>query len=137
MNTIPNWFTRKIIFIIGLVGLVLHLASRFDVSLGICNSYASKCNDKAYILTIFSFIFIAVFIFFLITFKLKDSVFNTWRNFSVWAIPACLIIVSFFPTNTYGLDVVPMVKGTVAMFLTILYSAISLILIIYKSLKKN
>jgi len=137
MNNLVSWFTKKKVFFISLVGLIVHVISKFSVDLGICSNYASYCSDRSYLSTIFSFIFVAVFIFSLITFKLKESIFITWRNFSVWSIPIFLIFITFLPTRTHGLDFVPVTKGAVISFLTILYSIISLILIVFKSLKKE
>lgn len=137
MNNTDNWFTKKKVIYIGLIGLLFFLFSYFSKDLGICSNYASKCSDISYLFVIFSFIFIPVFIFSILIYKLKDSVFLSWKNFSIWVIPIFLIAISFLPTDTHGLDFVPITKGTVIFVLTILYSVISFILILYKSLKKE
>ena len=137
MSNIVNWFTKEKVFFFSLIGLIVHVISKFSVDLGICSGYPSKCTDLTYLLVIFSFIFIAIFVFSLLTFKLKDTTFISWRNFSLWAIPLSLIIITFLPTQTHGLDFVPIVKGTVIIFLTILYSIISLLLVFYQFLKSR
>lgn len=137
MNNIIGWLTRVRVFFISLIGFIVYIVSKFSIDIGICSSYASKCSDKSYLFVIFSFIFIPIFIFSLITFKLKESVFNSWRSFSIWAVFFIIVIVTFFPTRISGFDVVSVTKGLVMFFLTILYSIISLIFIIYKSIKKE
>ena|SRR3989344_2446931 len=96
-----------------------------------------NCSRFNEILIIYTLPFISVLIFSLITYRLKELTFSSWKNFSLWAIPFSLILITFLPTRTHGLDFVPVTKGTVIFFLTILYSIISLILIVYKSFKKK
>lgn len=131
-----NFFSKKGLLIIGFFGTLIQVISKYNVDLGICSSYSSKCNDVAYILTVYSWVFVPLFIFSLITYKLKQSTFDSWRKFSIWSIPLILIIITMLPLSTHGLDFVPVTKGTVVFFLTIAYSALSLILIAYKSITK-
>jgi hypothetical protein len=137
MNKFFGWFTKKKIFIISLLGILIQGFSRFSIDLGICSYYLSDCGKFSYIIVIFSFIFIPVFIFSLLTLKLKEHIFNFWRNFSIFIILMFFVVINFLPLNTHGLDFFPITKGTVMFFFTIIYSIISLILIIYKSLKKE
>jgi len=137
MNNTVSWFAKRNVFIIGTIGLISYLISKYSVDIGICNNYASRCSDISYLFVIFSLIFVAVFIFSVITLKLKESTFEIWRNFSIWAIPFSLMLITFFPTRTHGLDFVPVTKGTVIFVLTILYSIVSLCLIISKSIQKE
>lgn len=132
-----NWLSRKKIFITCLIIVLIHFFSKFYFNELLCGGYSSFCSDLGKLIMIYSFIFVSIFIFSLITYKLKDKTFNSWKNFTVWFIPLSFIFISFIPTDTHGMDFVPIVKGTVIIALTILYSTISLILIIYKSLKKD
>ncbi|HRH27135.1 MAG TPA: hypothetical protein PLZ99_03210, partial [Parcubacteria group bacterium] len=59
-----------------------------------------------------------------------------WKNFSIWWIPLSFVIITMFPTDTHGMDFVPIIKGTVSLLLSSLYSVISLVIILYKSFKK-
>ncbi len=137
MENMMNWFTRKKVLVISLVAVIIQFTSRFSVDFGICSNYSSQCGDYSYLLVIFTYIFIATFIFSLITFKLNGPSFIFWRNFSILWVSFSLIIITFLPTLTHGLDFFPITKGSAMFFLTILYSVISLILILYKSLKKD
>ncbi len=131
-----NWSKNKTV-IIALLGVLLQIFSRFTVNIGICESYASKCHDLSYLLLIYTLSFIPFFIYSLITYKLKESTFDFWKKFSILWIALSLLVITFLPTSTHGMDYFPIVKGTVILFLTIVYSITSLLLIIYKSFKKD
>ncbi len=137
MNKVGEWFTKKRMFLFSFLFFIVNMVSMFSVDIGICFNYASKCYYTSDLIVSFTYIFISVFIFSVITYKLKDSTFTTWRNFSIWMVPISLIIIAFLPTRTHGMDFIPITKGTVIFLLTILYTLISLILIIFKSLKKD
>src|SRR3989344_8474098 len=134
-----KWLTKKGLVIISLIGSVVFFVSIFtNIHIPVDVCYQGEfCGDLSELLGIYFLLFIPVFIFSIIIFKLRESVFSTWRNFSLWAVPISLIVISFLPTDTHGLDFIPITKGTIIFFLTILYSLISLILIIYKSLKRE
>lgn len=129
-----NWLTNKraLVIIVGYFFIFL-----FSYLFGKSSLCSLDCYRKFEILIIYSLLSIPALIFLLITYNLKEPTFVLWKNFSFWVIPVCLIVISFFPTYTHGMDFLPIVKGTVAIALTILYSAISLLLILYKSFKKS
>ncbi|OGI65644.1 hypothetical protein A3A95_01645 [Candidatus Nomurabacteria bacterium RIFCSPLOWO2_01_FULL_39_18] len=139
MSNLINWFTRKKLFVISFLGAVVFFVGNFvDISIPVDVCYQEGfCGDISEALMVYFLIFLPFFIFSLITTKLKDSIFFTWRNFSLWALPISFLFISFFPTFTHGMDFLPIIKGTVSYTLAIVYSIISLILIIYKSLKKE
>ncbi len=130
-----NWFTKKNLILIGFIASVLFFISYFIHSSDFCY-WKANCSLMSEILSLYLLPFLSVFTFSLITYWLKDSIFISWRNFSVCAVFISLIIISFLPTDTHGLDFIPITKGTTIFFLTILYSFISLGLILYKSFKK-
>ena len=130
-----NWFTRKRLLTISFILVLIFSVAYFIHPADFCY-WRNSCSFVSEIFILYLMLFIPVFLFSLITFKLKESTFSLWRNFSVWAIPISLIIISFLPTRTHGLDFLPITKGTVIFSLTVLYSVISLLLIIYKSSKK-
>jgi len=139
MNNVVNWFTKKKIIVIGFLGVLVFFLGYFvDISIHKDVCYMGEfCGDVSELLTIYFLPFILIFVFSILTYKLKESVFNSWRNFSMWVIPISLIIITFLPTRTHGLDFVPVTKRSIIFLLTILYSIISLVLVIYKSLKKE
>jgi len=131
-----NRFTKNKTLIYSFIISFLFFISYFINKSDFCD-LVRGCPRFNELFIIYSLPFITVLVFSLITFKLKETTFYFWRNFSVWFIPISLIIITFLPTRTHGLDFVPMTKGAVMFFLTILYSAISIVLIIFKSLKKE
>jgi len=105
-------------------------------------SYLINTNFRGKLLTIalsesFFWLTVPILFFSIVVFSLKESTFKSWTKFTNYFFIISLVIILLTPTSTHGLDFVPLVKETVTIFLAILYSIISLVLIIYKSLKKE
>ena len=137
MNTIINWLTGKRIILISMVGFLLHLITRYRFEFGMCTTYRGQCDDFGKVVMTFTIIFIPVFVFALLNQLIKSKVFYSWRFFSFYFFLLYFVLVSTTPTSTHGLDFFPIVKWTVAVSLSVFYSLISLVLILYKSFKKD
>ena len=76
---------------------------------------------------------IALFLFSLITYKMRDEVYRAWlRLVYVW-IPLSMVLIFFAPQ--YSTDwMYPVVKSTVAFLTSLLFVVVSLILIAWKSI---
>lgn len=135
MKKISGFINQKVVLYFSLLILVIHSVAKYSTEIGLCPSYPNNCNDVSYIVVIYTFIFIFVFLFSIITFFMKEKVASSWRFFSVWAVVLSLILITFLPTYTHGLDFVPLTKGTGILALSTLYAFISLILIIFKSIQ--
>jgi|GEM_PF-2153114 len=129
------WFNKKCVLFFSLTLVILNTIATNTVNFGICPGYPTRCFDKADLIISYTYIFIPVFFFSLITFFTKPEVSRPWIVFSFFMVPLSLILISFLPTYTHGLDFVPLTKGTAIFGLTVLYSLISLILIIFKSIQ--
>lgn len=136
MNKILEWFTKKKVLLFSLLGAVSFIIFYFSIYFGVCFNYPNQCNNNSELVAVNVMLFVPILFFSLITFKLKQPVFIAWRNFSFYSILVFLILISFVPMRTYGLDYLPITKGLVSLTLSILYSIISLFMIIYHSLKK-
>ncbi len=132
---ILNWFTKKSFlitsFVLILVFSITYLFNYYSVS---CYRQMT-CSFLVDMLIFYTFIFIPVFVFALITFFMKQGVFNAWRNFSIFAVVISLVAISFLPSHSYGLDILPLTKGTGVFLLSIAYSVISLFIIIFKAIQ--
>jgi len=74
--------------------------------------------------------FFPLLILSLITYKMRDEVFRTWLKFTYVWIPLTMFLILIAPE--YGNAFLPIEKGTVAGFFSLLYILISLLLITYK-----
>lgn len=136
MNKFLEWFTKRSLMFFSFSFVIIFFILYYINILSSCR-HEKYCSSITELTVVYLLPFVFVFIFSLVTFKLKEVVFNSWRNFSIWAVPIIIIIVTFFPTRISGFDIVSVTKGLVMFFLTILYSIISFILIFYKSFKKE
>jgi len=80
-------------------------------------------------------IFVPIFIFGLITFRMAESIFLFWRNFSFIYLFIYLFIIFIAPwgyTDYFAMD-----KGTMSLMLTVAYVVISSLLVILKYFKNR
>ena len=133
MGKTIEWFTKSKLMIFSLCIVVIFSIFYYINMLSSCR-HEKYCSLITELVVVFSLPLVSVFVFSVITYKLKESTFNLWKKFSIWAIPFIIIIVSFLPTHASNWDYFNIAKDTVMLFFVAFYSIISLILIIYKSL---
>lgn len=80
---------------------------------------------------------VPAFVFAFITLFVRDEVASSWRKFSNYFLLASVIIILLTPNSAPGNDILPIIKENVTIVLATLYSAISLLLILYKSFKRS
>lgn len=134
MNKFIGWFTRKRMFVVCFLFVAVYVFSYFNSVLDLSDVYRSFCCADDRKLNLF-LIFIPVFIFALISFSLNDSNFRSWKKFSFTYLLTYLIIYFLVPTSGDGF--IWFQRETLSFYGSILYLVTSLILIIYKSLKKE
>lgn len=125
-------FTKKNILIIsGLIGGGLLLLEPVKTST-ICGIGSTACIDAVFSMSTLLFVFPFVFLFSLITYKMRDEVSRAWITFTKWWVPAQILLVAFTPESSGGYFVVLLDKQFAAIILSGLFLTISLFLIIYK-----
>ena len=76
---------------------------------------------------------ITLFLLSLVTYKMRDEVYQVWLRFSYAWIPLSMILIFFAPQ--YSTDwMYPIVKSTVAFLTSLLFVVISIALITWKSI---
>ncbi len=96
----------------------------------------SKCSmhfDKLPYLFIFASPAALPLLFSLITYKMKEEVFQAWRNFSYWWIPLTMFLTLITPDSNSV--IMSWGKEVPAMGMTLLYVLISIIIILRTWLK--
>ncbi len=113
--------------------IILNLIGTF----GLCGGKGySNCMDTMHDAMLIFVIIIPLFIFSLITYKMKEDVYQTWWKFSrVW-IPLSMLMILMAPSYSSNW-MIPIEKGTVAFFSSIIYGAISVYIIIYHLSKRK
>ena len=76
-------------------------------------------------------IFVPVLIFSLVTYRIKEAVFLSWKKFTIIYLFIYLFIVAVSPWSPGDID--PFTKGYNSLLMVYLYSGISITLIAYKS----
>ena len=129
-----GWFTKRKTVLISLIFLIVYFVSYFNSSLGLPIEYKSFCCSDDRMLNLF-FISIPIFIISFAALGLKDKTFYVWKGFTFFFI--LFYISLYFIVPTKGDGVLWIQRESVSFFLTILYSVVSLGLILYKSLKRE
>jgi hypothetical protein len=96
---------QKIIFFVSFTVILMTFMSMEE--LGICRNLLgikSGCLIKIKDLyeNLFLIFSISIFPFSLITYPMKEQVFQRWFRFAVWAVPALVIAFFVFPTSVRG-----------------------------------
>lgn len=84
------------------------------------------------------FVFVLfVFLFSLITYKMREEVFRAWWNFARWWVPLSIFLTLIMPGSSGGGFGIPSIfdKEFLAFILAALFFIISLVIIVRKSLK--
>ena len=123
-----NILTKKNVFLGSLLGSLM--AGTRGLSLW-CSPSDWECRDKNDSLSLFFLMFVPVFFFSLVTYKMRAGVFGAWRNFAVVWLPISILLVAISPGTSADFQIID--KEFVAIVLSLLFTLISLILITYKS----
>lgn len=71
---------------------------------------------------------IAMLIFSLLTYWMRDNVYQAWFKFARWAIPLSMLLIFLAPEYSHDW-MYPIEKGTVAFFSSVIFSILSIIII--------
>jgi len=128
--------TKKNILWMSLIGTSIFSFLLFLVLNDSCGNYYEFCKSTFVLTTNLLFIFPVIFLFSLITYKMRESTFRSWLHFSYWWVSISVLLVLIIP-NGQGGGYMPSLldKESVAFIMSFFYSVISLILITYKSIK--
>jgi len=87
---------------ISLIGVGLFFIAMYPVNMGICDKSSYDCRKTSdsmqMILGIFSFIFILS----LITYKMREEVFQAWWKFARWFVPLIMLVTFLLNSQNRG-----------------------------------
>ncbi len=135
MKQLIDWGTKKNVLIISIFGSIFFILEILFLIGHFCapsiNEDCRSINDMIDQITSVSSWFLILFLFSLITYKLRNEVFMVWRNFSLWFIPLAMFLMLITPDHGGGM-LLPTGRAIVGMILPFLYVLISLIIIGWK-----
>ncbi len=139
MNKFMEWFTRKKFLISALVlSIVFVFFYTNSAYYSFCdgNYLNESCGSLVKFIKLLFYVFPAIFLFSVISFFVSDKAFFSWRKFTVvfFLIYLAILIVTPWYLGDAFLN---LQKAHISYLGLFVYSLISLILIVYKSLKKE
>lgn len=84
--------SKKSALVLIVTGSMVYLGAMYSVSLGICNDVSYGCRRTADTVQVLVAIFPFVFLFSLITYKMREEVFQAWWRFAVWFVPVIMVV---------------------------------------------
>lgn len=127
---------KRILIFAGIVSVIL-MVLNYIGTFNLCGGKIyGVCMDILFDLIMFFVPIIPLFIFSLITYLMRENVFQLWWRFArVW-IPISMLAILISPSNSHNW-MFPIEKGTVAFVSSVLFTIISLILIIVWQVKER
>lgn len=129
-----NLVTKKNVFI---------FSSALAVALLFVGYFQEKCYENAHSLCwqywdkipddiqVFYLMF-PIFFFSLITYKLRDEVFESWMKFAKWWVLGTIVLVVITPAQDHSM--IPLDKEMISLFSTGIFTAVSLVVVVIKSI---
>ncbi len=133
-----NLLTKKNILLTGLVGALFLIIAMFPVDLGICEKNSYDCRTNFDFLQDIVSVFPIMFFFSLITYKMRDEVFDHWMKFAVWAVPTMMLLTYLIlgGASQGGLGIESAYGGSFDAFLFMLLYGIFIGVSIYRIVSK-
>jgi len=125
-----KFLTKKNVFFIALIASVIFILSAFQKELGLCGPVYNDCWDKVDL--IWPPLSLPLFLLSLITYKMRDEVFNAWMKFAIWFVPLTMFLTFITPDSSGSLGLPAFGKGVVAFLLTALFTIISILIILVR-----
>lgn len=128
--------TKNVVLIVSGIGSVLILSFLSLVLNDSCGLNKVLCKDIYTTIMSFLFIFPFVFLFSLITYFLKEEIFHSWIKFTYVWVPFSMFLVFIIPRGGGNAAFPSLIDNQlVAILMSGLYIIISLIMIIWLSIK--
>lgn len=102
----------------------------------LCGSVWGDCVDMLADVETMLLPIIPLFILSLITYKMREEVFGAWWKFARVFVPLSILAILIAPSYTHNW-IFPIVKGTIALTSAVLFVIISLVLIVWQSVKER
>jgi len=122
--------TKKNILWISGIGGGLFIFLLLMILNNFCGVYIRECKNIFGILGNFLFSFPVVFLLSLITYKMKEQVFNSWIKFTIWFVPLTMFLIFITPDSSGSFGLPTFGKEVVAFLLTALFTIISILIIL-------
>jgi hypothetical protein len=128
-----NYFTKKIGLFTSFFLLIVYIVSYYNKILNLPSNYKDFCcvDDRTFNLFL---IFVPIFIFALATHIIRGN-WSSWAKFTNIYLIFYLVVYFLVPTQGDGL--IWFQRETVSFIGTSIYSLVSLVIVLYKSFKKN
>lgn len=139
--------SKKIVFWISAIISVLLLLANFIGTYKLCgvetggtmlseifSLFKIVCVDALSDIMRTFLIIIPLFLFSLITYKMRDEIYKAWFKFARIWVPLSIILVLISPEYSHGL--VPIEKGTISFGMSVIFLVVSIFLIIIKFFSK-
>lgn len=136
INKNKNMTKKRILVFTGIVSVLLAVLNYIG-TFNLCGGQTyGVCMDIIFDLIMLFVPIILLFIFSLITYSMKENVFQSWWKFARIWIPISMFAILISPSNSHNW-MFPVEKGTVAFFSSALFLIISLILITIWQIKER
>lgn len=119
---------KRNVLLISLVFVIIFLVSIFSQEIGLCSSL-TFCSEHFDVIAEVIFPILPLFLFSLITYKMREEVFQLWFRFARVYIPASMLLILLAPSYSSNW-MFPYDKGIAAFLFSSLFIIISIVKIV-------
>jgi hypothetical protein len=135
--------SKKSVLLISLA-YVFYFVAAFLISL-VCEADRCRIHDDSILgwLLLYFIFLIPVFIFSLITYKMREEVFRAWWRFALWFVPVIMLVTFLFNSQNRGGGMVATMAGgfdilIIGIFYTIfVITSLVKIILTYRQVKRE
>lgn len=125
---------KNILFIAGIISAILLGINQVGVYKMCSNMF--ECTELLSKSVLILFPIIPLFLFSLITYKMREEIFQSWWRFARIWIPISMVTILLAPSYTHNW-MFPITKGSVAFFLSGIFIVVSLVKIVLEWMKSK
>lgn len=129
--------SKKTLLIVSGIGTVVLLIANYVGTAQLCGGgQYTICMGNLYAVMMNFFPVIPLLLFSLITYWMREEIYQAWFRFARWWVPLSMLLILISPE--YSSDwMYPVVKGTVAFLTSMIFAAVSSLIILIKHLRRS
>ena len=124
--------TKRNVLLVSAVAVLIAVGLTYPWKIGLCGSDSYGCINNIQSFSTILDIFFPTLILSLVTFKLRQEIFQAWMRYALWWVPLTVVLTLIAPNDRSQSIPFPSTKGMVDLGLVTIFVIVSIGIILYK-----